>query len=85
MVADLTDQCAAIGDLHHAIEAGTMTRGQVHAELGEIVVGSARGRESDDEVIIFDSTGIALQDVATAAIVYERARAERRGLEFAFG
>jgi alanine dehydrogenase len=84
VVTDLTSQCIEIGDLHHAVAAGTMARAQVHAELADIVVGKARGRESDDEVIIFDSTGMALQDVATAAIVYERARARSRGLEFAF-
>jgi ornithine cyclodeaminase/alanine dehydrogenase-like protein (mu-crystallin family) len=84
VVTDLTSQCVEIGDLHHAIAAGKMARGQVHAELADIVVGKARGRESDEEVIVFDSTGMALQDVATAAIVYERARAKSRGLEFAF-
>ena len=84
IVTDLTAQCAAIGDLHHAIASGKILRKEVHAELADIVVGKARGRESEDEVIIFDSTGIALQDVAAAAIVYERARAKSRGLEFAF-
>jgi ornithine cyclodeaminase/alanine dehydrogenase-like protein (mu-crystallin family) len=84
VVTDLTSQCLEIGDLHHAVAAGNMDRRQVHAELADIVVGRARGRESDDEVIIFDSTGMALQDVAAAAIVYERARATSRGLEFAF-
>jgi alanine dehydrogenase len=84
VVTDLTSQCLEIGDLHHAVAAGNMDRRQVHAELADIVVGRARGRESDDEVIIFDSTGMALQDVAAAAIVYERARAKSRGLEFAF-
>ena len=84
VVTDLTSQCVEIGDLHHAIAAGGMARGEVHAELADIVAGKARGRESDDEVIIFDSTGMALQDVAAAAIVYERARAKKRGLEFAF-
>jgi alanine dehydrogenase len=84
VVTDVTDQCAAIGDLHHAIEAGKVARGQVHAELADIIAGKAGGRESEDEVIIFDSTGMALQDVAAAAIVYERARAKGRGVEFAF-
>ena len=82
VVTDVTEQCAAFGDLHHAIAAGAMTREQVHAELGEIVAGRKTGRESDAETIIFDSTGMALQDVAAATIVYERALAANIGVDF---
>ena len=74
IVADILEQCASIGDLHHAIEAGAVTRSDVYAELGEIVAGRKPGRTSAEEIIIFDSTGTALQDVAAAAVVYERAR-----------
>lgn len=73
LVVDVLEQCAAIGDLHHALEAGLMERADVHAELGEIVCGSRPGRTRADEVIIFDSTGTALQDVAAAALVYRKA------------
>lgn len=73
VVVDLLEQCAAIGDLHHALELGLLTRGDVYAELGDVISGRKAGRTSDDEIIIFDSTGTALQDVAAAAIVYERA------------
>jgi alanine dehydrogenase len=73
VVADLIDQCAAIGDLHHALAANVMSRSDVHAELGEVVAGLKRGRTSEDEVIVFDSSGTALQDVAAAAAVYRRA------------
>jgi ornithine cyclodeaminase/alanine dehydrogenase-like protein (mu-crystallin family) len=45
----------------------------VYAELGAIVAGRTLGRTSDEEIIIFDSTGTALQDVAAASIVYEKA------------
>jgi len=75
VVADVLEQCATIGDLHHAIDAGVMTRNDVHAELGEIVKGLKPGRTSDDQIIVFDSTGTALEDVAAASIVYERALA----------
>jgi alanine dehydrogenase len=75
VVTDLTDQCSAIGDLHHAIASGAMARADVHAELGEIIAGRKRGRGSDQEITVFDSTGTALQDVAAAAAVYARARA----------
>lgn len=73
VVADLTEQCATIGDLHHAIDAKVMTRGDVHAELGQVVAGLKRGRAAEDEIIIFDSTGTALQDVAAAVAVYRHA------------
>jgi alanine dehydrogenase len=79
VVCDVIEQCAAMGDLHHALAAGTMQTESVHAELGEIVAGRKRGRESAEEVIVFDSTGMALQDVATAATVYEKAIRERAG------
>ena len=73
VVTDVTDQCAEIGDLHHAITAGAMRSTDVHAELGEIVAGVKPGRTSAEEIIVFDSTGMALQDVAAAAAVYEKA------------
>jgi ornithine cyclodeaminase/alanine dehydrogenase-like protein (mu-crystallin family) len=78
VVTDVTAQCRTIGDLHHAPEAS------VYAELSEIVAGRKPGRQSEAEVIIFDSTGMALQDVAAAAIVYERAVAAGRGTAFEF-
>lgn len=73
VVVDVLDQCATIGELHHVLEAGLMTREGVHAELGEIVAGRKPGRRSDDETIVFDSTGTALQDAAAAVLVYEKA------------
>ncbi|HEU4416483.1 MAG TPA: ornithine cyclodeaminase family protein [Candidatus Angelobacter sp.] len=73
VVADVRPQCAAIGDLHHAIAAGTATAAGIHAELGEIVCGKKPGRTNAEEITIFDSTGMALQDVAAAACVYEKA------------
>ncbi len=77
-VVDIVDQCASIGELHHAIASDLMTKQQVHAELGEVVAGTKPGRASD-EIIIFDSTGMALQDVITSALVYEKARQQGAG------
>ena len=84
VVVDLLEQCSAIGDLHHAIDAGLMARGDVHAQLGDVVAGAKRGRAHDGEIIVFDSTGTALQDVAAAAAVYRRALAQRQGGSFSF-
>lgn len=80
VVADLLEQCATIGDLHHALGKGLVTRANVHAELGEVIAGQKAGRISEEEIIIFDSTGMALQDVAAAAIVYEKAISSGRGV-----
>lgn len=73
VVVDILEQCATIGDLHHALAAGLMTREGVHAELGEVVAGKKPGRTSPEEIIVFDSTGMALQDAAAAVLVYEKA------------
>jgi alanine dehydrogenase len=73
VVADLLEQCATIGELHHALRQGLLTKEDVHAELGDVISGKRAGRTSEDDTIIFDSTGTALQDVAAAAIVYEKA------------
>ena len=77
VVVDVLEQCAAIGDLHHALDQGLITRADVHAELGEVVAGKKPGRTSRDEIIIFDSTGTALQDAAAAALIYEKAAPAR--------
>ena len=84
VVVDVLEQCAAFGDLHHAIEAGVMTTSNVHAELGTVVAGGKAGRTSPGEIFVFDSTGMALQDAATAVVVLDRARADRLGLEVRF-
>ncbi len=79
MVVDLLEQCAEIGELHHALKAGLRTRADVHAELGEVINGRKPGRTSENEIIIFDSTGTALQDVAAAVAVFEKAVNARAG------
>ena len=84
VVVDLVDQCAKIGELHHALEAGVMTRADIVAELGGIVAGTERPDFSDDDVIVFDSTGSAIQDVAAAGIIYERAKSSDLGLSVEF-
>jgi alanine dehydrogenase len=84
IVVDILEQCATIGDLHHALQAGLATNENVHAELGEVVAGKKAGRTSNDEIIIFDSTGMALQDAAAAAVVYEKAMRAGGGMTINF-
>ena len=85
VVADVLEQCARIGDLHHALAAGALRRDEVHAELADVVSGRRPGRRSPDEVTVFDSTGTALEDVAAAVVVYERASSEGRGARMRLG
>lgn len=73
VVVDILEQCASLGELHHALVAGLIKKTDIYAELGEIIAGSKPGRTTSDEIIIFDSTGMALQDVVAAAAAYEKA------------
>ena len=71
VIADSVRQCAAMGDLRHALSAGLMNEADVRAELPDVLAGEP-GRLSDREIIILDSTGMGLQDVAASAAIYER-------------
>lgn len=82
VVVDALDQCLRMGDLHHAIKAGATTPERVRGELADIIAGARPGRRSAEEIVVFDSTGTALQDVASAALAYERATALGRGAPF---
>ena len=84
VVVDVLEQCATFGDLHHALAVGAMKRSDVAAELGEIVAGTAEVAFSGDDIVIFDSTGSAIQDVAAAGVIYERARATGAGTQIEF-
>jgi len=84
VVVDILEQCANVGELHHAIAAGLMDGDDVHAELGQIIAGQRPGRTRDDEITLFDATGTGLQDAAGAAAAYERAIAAGTGSFFDF-
>ena len=85
VVTDSTAQCAAMGDLHHAVEAGVMAPADVHAELAELVAGTKPGRTSAAQIILFDSTGVAVEDAASAFQVYHRALAAGARTRIALG
>ncbi len=77
-------QCATIGELHHALEEGPVTTADVHAELAEVISGRKPGHTAAEKIIILDSSGRALQDVAAGAVVYEKAARERGGTTLNF-
>jgi ornithine cyclodeaminase/alanine dehydrogenase-like protein (mu-crystallin family) len=66
------EQASHNGDLVHGVEAGVLGRNDV-AQLGDVLAGTAAGRRSDDEITVFDSTGLAIQDLAVALAAMERA------------
>jgi len=70
--ADDWEQASHNGDLVHAVEAGVLGRDDVH-QLGDVLIGTAEGRQTDQDITIFDSTGLAIQDLAIALAAMERA------------
>jgi ornithine cyclodeaminase/alanine dehydrogenase len=84
VVADDLEQVCSIGDTHHAIAAGLIGKEDIYAELAEIVAGRKPGRTSDTEIIIFDSTGVAIEDAAAATLVYEKASEVKARKQFEF-
>ena len=68
---DSWDQASHGGELAAAVDAGILRRGDV-TELGAVLAGEAEGRRSDDEATAFDSTGLAIQDLAVALAALER-------------
>jgi len=66
------EQASHNGELVHAVEAGVLDRADV-TQLGDVLAGSASGRRSDGEITAFDSTGLAIQDLAIALAATDRA------------
>jgi ornithine cyclodeaminase/alanine dehydrogenase-like protein (mu-crystallin family) len=66
------EQASHNGDLVHAVEAGVLARDDV-SQLGDVLIGTAEGRTSNGDITIFDSTGLAIQDLAIALAAMERA------------
>ena len=74
-------QCRTDGEINVPLSKGLIREQDIAGEIGEVIVGKTQGRRSDDEVTLFDSTGIALQDSATVPLEYERAVAAGVGVE----
>jgi alanine dehydrogenase len=74
-------QCVPDGEINVAIREGLISGEDVAGEIGKVIAAQLEGRQSDDQVTVFDSTGIALQDSATVPLEYERAVAAGVGIE----
>jgi alanine dehydrogenase len=84
LVIDDYEQCTHSGEINVPYGAGVLGDDDIHAEIGEVVVGAKEGRVADDGVTVFDSTGLAIQDVAAAHVVYEHATENDNGTPFDF-
>jgi ornithine cyclodeaminase/alanine dehydrogenase-like protein (mu-crystallin family) len=67
------------GDYLFAVRDGVIGESHIRAEIGDILIGNARGRESADEITVFKSLGLAVEDLAAAAFLYEKAQRVKRG------
>ncbi|ARO27876.1 ornithine cyclodeaminase (plasmid) [Rhizobium sp. TAL182] len=84
LVVDSMAQCTEKGETWHPLNKNIITKDDIHGEIGEILLGRKPGRESDDEITIFDSTGMAIQDNTTASKIYHNAIANNVGTFFQF-
>ncbi|GGM58721.1 alanine dehydrogenase [Halarchaeum rubridurum] len=82
LVIDDYAQTTHSGEINVPWSAGVLDDDDLYGELGEIVTGQKAGRTETDDVTVFDSTGLAIQDVAAAHVVYEHAREKDNGTSF---
>ena len=74
-------QCIPDGEINVPLREGLITEDDIAGEIGKVICGALEGRQSDNQITVFDSTGIALQDSATVPLEYERAVANGVGVE----
>lgn len=84
IVNDSIEQCIKKGETWHPLNKSIITKDDIYGEIGEILLGKKPGRESDDEITIFDSTGMAIQDNTTSNKIYQNAIANNVGTVFGF-
>ncbi|SFR35321.1 ornithine cyclodeaminase family protein [Halogeometricum limi] len=82
LVIDDHEQTTHSGEINVPYNEGVLSDDDIYGDIGEIVVGDREGRTADDGISVFDSTGLAIQDVAAAHVVYEHAKENDNGYEF---
>ncbi|MFB3764717.1 MAG: alanine dehydrogenase [Methanotrichaceae archaeon] len=80
VIVDDMAQAVHSGEVNVPISEGVLKPEEIYAQIGEILTGAKPGRTSDDEITIFDSTGLAIQDISTGTIVYKRSLEFGKGL-----
>lgn len=83
LFTDLVAQSVTIGEFQHACRTGQIMPDNI-VPLGAVINGAAPGRTSDQQITIFDSSGVAVQDIAIGALALARARASGQALEIEF-
>lgn len=78
-VCDRQSQCASLGELHHAINAGVVSADRTFPELGQILTGQVAGRTNEEQITVCDLTGTGVQDTAIATVAYDRCMAVQSG------
>ena len=82
IVIDDYEQCTHSGEINVPWSEGVLTDDDLHGELGDVVVGDRPGRDGIEGPTVFDSTGLAIQDVACAHVAYESASSAGAGTGF---
>ncbi|MGZ5848115.1 MAG: ornithine cyclodeaminase family protein, partial [Ramlibacter sp.] len=80
LFVDEPAQAVSIGECQHAFAAGLIRLEDIRGTLGAVVAGQCAGRRTDDEITLFDGTGVALQDLAVADLAVRLAQAQGRGV-----
>jgi ectoine utilization protein EutC len=81
LVCDTQDQCARLGELHHALTAGVLTEESQVVELGDLTSLKAAGRVNDKQITVCDLTGTGVQDTAIALFAYQEMIKRNKGLK----
>ena len=84
IINDSIPQCTSRGETRNAIISGMIKESDIHAEIGQLLEGQKALRESEEEITIFDTTGMGVQDNVVAAKIYEVAKLRNIGKEFSF-
>ena len=84
VVNDSIEEASARGETYHAIQEGFLRKEDIHAEIGEIILGRKPGRENDQEITVYDTVGMAIQDLSMAVCLYNKALAAGLGTKFTF-
>ncbi|MDB5522461.1 MAG: ornithine cyclodeaminase [Rhizobium sp.] len=81
LFVDEAAQSLSIGELQHAFGLGLITEKDIRGSIGEVIAGMIDGRKSDEDVTLFDGTGVALQDLVVADLAVKRARERGLGVD----
>ena len=84
VVNDSIEEASARGETFHAIQEGYLKKEDIYAEIGDIILGKKPGRENDEEITVYDTVGMAIQDLSMAVCLYKKARAAGLGTVFKF-